>query len=853
MPQSTFRLSLPTDIPWQKVCVTDDMMDRVVCDTTLPPKWQSSVAMFKYVPDEEYQQFPDYDITYLKVTATITGYQPLDAEIQGEIDWDGVDITTIDGLTEMLNSYYPCSGAILQVVVGPQGREPDLALDQYPFFIDFEPKKRELYELATDTKEKQSRSFETLNLSKSAGTAQSLEVMDVDMGGSTGFGLQASYAGTGGGFNYSSSTQGQWGTKSLNTDQSQVMRTTESGTEKRESYSHTTQLSQMYHLLDSYHLGTNRAVFFIQPRPHVIEEPSGFVRGPRKVEGIQEFFLVVAQPKGQDEELCFSVRLDTSHLAETDILEYDRRTDVSDIATATARVATDNDTPDGTTTRRACFLWECWDITYTCYLTRDVDDQVYTAPDGYIIESYNNLVNESSSGSTSVSIAPGNKTLTVHAEANGHICYETSGICLDCDDEIEKWAGSARRQVQVNLRSEDPIVKVGTRQQLLITTRGLCCCPEDGVASVWEPKVIAVLDVPEIYGGTYYYPHRDPSGGISGSVDVTFGGSSSVAVAPQPDGSPTVTAASQPAGSPSLAAGPQSAGSPNLQPTYVYGSVQPALQMTSDGYYERRITIRQANAVTDFVRDRMITSPHDPRPGFEPKRFVETDFFARQIEAHVSRSRLGRRKISEKAAERVNNWVVRAVGENINKKPEDVTVRDVLRTRNHEFLRLIDMKAEEIARIKMDLLGVKIKDQDHPGVRAEWTVPNVVNASLEEARKMLRGVRLLVGDLSYLDNELPRGTVISQYPNEGSTVLAGSDVDLVVASGAIVQIPDVVGESIGQSLMMLRNAGLASEPDILFSPSAEQPKNHVLEVTPEVGVYVSPNAGVVLQVSSGAG
>ncbi len=55
----------------------------------------------------------------------------------------------------------------------------------------------------------------------------------------------------------------------------------------------------MYHLLDSYHLGTNRAVFFVQPRPHTLEEPSGFVRGPRPVEGIQEVLLVFAQLKVQ--------------------------------------------------------------------------------------------------------------------------------------------------------------------------------------------------------------------------------------------------------------------------------------------------------------------------------------------------------------------------------------------------------------------------------------------------------------------------------------------------------------------------------------------------------------------------
>jgi len=94
---TAFKLSLPTDIPWERVCVTEDMLDRVVCDVELPPKWQSSIAVFKYVPADEYQSLPPYKITYLKVTVTITGYQPLDDEIQGTINWDGVNVETIDG------------------------------------------------------------------------------------------------------------------------------------------------------------------------------------------------------------------------------------------------------------------------------------------------------------------------------------------------------------------------------------------------------------------------------------------------------------------------------------------------------------------------------------------------------------------------------------------------------------------------------------------------------------------------------------------------------------------------------------------------------------------------------------
>ena len=679
---SSFRLSLPTDIPWRRICVTEDMMDRVVCDVELPPKWQSSLAVFEYVPEDEYQLYPDYKITYLKVTATITGYQPLDDEIQGEIDWDGVDVTTVEGLTELLSSYYPCHGAILQVIVGPPGKNPKLALDKYPFFMDFEPKKRELYEMATDTKEKQSRSIETLNLSKAAGTTQSLEVLDVDMGGSTSVGMQGSYAGTGGGFNVSSSSQGQWGTKSLNTQQSQVNRTTESGTEKRESFSHTTQISQMYHLLDSYHMATNRAIFFVQPRPHVIEEPSGFVRGPRKVEGMQEFFMVVAQPKDQ-EDFCVALRLDTSHLIETDILEYDSRTDISDLASAVAHVPTRNDIPDGTTTREACFGW-CWDVTYNCYRTHDVDDQIYTAPDGYIIEGYDTIVSESSHGSTSVSIAPGAKTLTVHAEANGHICFEGSGVCVDCPDEIEKWSGYARRQVQVNLRSEDPIVKVGTEQYLVITTRGLCCCPAEMVVSPGDILVAGVYRIPKYLGGRFTYSEAKPTVG----EETTIG---ALAEARH------LVARIQPLASSVAGQGDEREGDSDQQAP------------SADGYHERRMSIRQANGMIDFIHERMIRNFREPRPGYQPKPFLETDIFLRQLETYMRRSRRGREILAGDAANLLPESALKVVGKQLGKKPNEVTRRDILRFRTPDLARIAKLDERLVAETKLKALRVPVK------------------------------------------------------------------------------------------------------------------------------------------------
>jgi hypothetical protein len=203
-------LALPVDIPWERICVSKDMIDEAVCDSDRPAKWQSSIAVFKYVPGDDYQSFPGRKITYIKVTCTIAGYQPKVDEIQGILtNWSSMlyagEPYAEDELERRLLSYKPCHEAIIQVTIAPPP-ENDIPLDEFPYIMDFQPKKRELYEAVTDTKELMSRSLESLNVRKSSGTTESQEVLDIDQG--FNIGASGQYAGTGGSFEYG--RQGMW-------------------------------------------------------------------------------------------------------------------------------------------------------------------------------------------------------------------------------------------------------------------------------------------------------------------------------------------------------------------------------------------------------------------------------------------------------------------------------------------------------------------------------------------------------------------------------------------------------------------------------------------------------------------
>ena len=201
-------LNLPIDIPWERMCVTTDMLDTSEgAAAGMPPLWQSSLALYRYVPEDEYQVYPRRRILYLKLTCTITNFQPKDDQLVGLIDPGAFTYGYMlnDDIQRGLASSLPCTGAVVQVTVSP--REAGRDRDSYPYFVDVQPRQRLLYEQATQTQERASRSLETLQVRKSAGTTDSLEVLDVDKGG----GVNLSIGGSGGG----GQRAGEWGSKSM--------------------------------------------------------------------------------------------------------------------------------------------------------------------------------------------------------------------------------------------------------------------------------------------------------------------------------------------------------------------------------------------------------------------------------------------------------------------------------------------------------------------------------------------------------------------------------------------------------------------------------------------------------------
>jgi hypothetical protein len=315
-------LSLPVDIPWKRMGFTGSMMDRDVGELQFPALWRSSIAIYYHDAQDLPPDYANRRVTYFKVVCTITNFAVQEDSL----------FSTLSDLAERYRFYwtsaflsnvtqsYPCYGALLQFSVHPHPiTHPDIRLENYPYISAFQPRKREMYEAVTESGEIASQSSNQVNVGKQSTSTDSTEEFDLDMGyskhrgGSGGASVLWGLVDVKGSGEKTDTVNRQVGDVNRNTLQDQHIQSTDTGREKRESYSHSSTINHIYSLLQGYHLGTNRAVFFMQPRPHIQNARFTFIRGLRALEGVQEFFLIVNRP-AEVERLCVEVALETAHM-----------------------------------------------------------------------------------------------------------------------------------------------------------------------------------------------------------------------------------------------------------------------------------------------------------------------------------------------------------------------------------------------------------------------------------------------------------------------------------------------------------------------------------------------------------
>ena len=113
-------------------------------------------------------------------------------------------------------------------------------------------------------------------------------------------------------------------------------------------------------------------------------------------------------------------------------------------------------------------------------------------------------------------------------------------------------------------------------------------------------------------------------------------------------------------------------------------------------------------------------------------------------------------------------------------------------------------------------------------------VPDLVDQStVEDARALLIEAKLVLGKVTYVDNDKPEGTVTEQSPKPSSTLDIGSRVDVVISSGK-VPVPTIVGKTKVEANAILVNAGFKVQ--VLYDLDENQVGGIVLAQSPSSGM-----------------
>ena len=156
------------------------------------------------------------------------------------------------------------------------------------------------------------------------------------------------------------------------------------------------------------------------------------------------------------------------------------------------------------------------------------------------------------------------------------------------------------------------------------------------------------------------------------------------------------------------------------------------------------------------------------------------------------------------------------------------------------------------ATIAVFLIALVVARNLLSGGSSEVNTPNVVGQTEADARAILAGKGLHVGDVAQeYSTKYAQGVIIKQDPAADILLKKGEGVSIVVSRGVhLVLVPDgLVGLSEADARQALKAAKLKVKQ--VIPRNSDQPVGQVLAVDPGAGSQVAIGSGVVLTVSNG--
>ena len=134
--------------------------------------------------------------------------------------------------------------------------------------------------------------------------------------------------------------------------------------------------------------------------------------------------------------------------------------------------------------------------------------------------------------------------------------------------------------------------------------------------------------------------------------------------------------------------------------------------------------------------------------------------------------------------------------------------------------------------------------------KGETLVPDLIDlSSTNDARAVLSASNLVLGKIIQKDSDKPEGTILEQNPIAGSSVEAGSRVDVAISSGKVT-VPNVLGMNRTDAYTILLTAGFTVQ--FIDEPRSDIAAGTVLAQMPLPGEVTVKGTIVVLNVAAAA-
>jgi serine/threonine-protein kinase len=133
---------------------------------------------------------------------------------------------------------------------------------------------------------------------------------------------------------------------------------------------------------------------------------------------------------------------------------------------------------------------------------------------------------------------------------------------------------------------------------------------------------------------------------------------------------------------------------------------------------------------------------------------------------------------------------------------------------------------------------------------AKSVVPEVVGLPIDQAKTAVTNARLVVGKITNMASDRPKGEVLSSDPAYNKQVKPGTTVNLTVSTGvALVEVPNVVGQPYAQAYAILTQAGF-NVPQPSQEISDKVPPGNVLRQVPAAGEKLPAGSNVSIIVAA---